>query len=82
MVSTIKVTALNGNTFEFDADTWAAMGNCGVAIFKSGAMVAEFSAFLLVQKVVVPEVIDPPVEVPDPVEPDAPVVNPLEEESP
>jgi hypothetical protein len=76
----LKVIAINGNSFEFDADSWSSTGT-GLLIFKAGKHVAEFSSYLSVQAIpdqVAPEVEEPPAEPetpaeePEPVEPETP----------
>lgn len=51
----IKVTVPNGTAYEFaDADRWEVLG-LGIKVYQAAECVAEFSAFLLVQKITVEE---------------------------
>lgn len=71
----LKVVTVTGNSFEFDADTWQSC-NPGLMLFKSGAIVAEFSDFQSVQ-VVPPPVAQTPTPTPTPEpepEPEPPIL--------
>lgn len=50
MTDKIRVTTHDREVYEFDADSWQSNG-VGVGIIKSGSAVAEFSAYLLVEKI-------------------------------
>lgn len=62
----LKVVTVTGNSFEFDADTWQSC-NPGLMLFRSGAIVAEFSDFQSVQVVPAPVAPEPtPTPEPEP----------------
>lgn len=58
----IKVSAMNGNTFDFDADTWMPSGE-GIVLYKGSEPVAQFSAYQFVERVPDPAPPEPPAPV-------------------
>lgn len=76
---TIKVTTISGSEYSFEADYWQVAGSA-VAIYKGSDKIAEFSSFLIAQRVPDPVAVEPEVVPPVVVEPVEPESEPAGEE--
>lgn len=74
----LKVQATNGNSFEFEADSWRDTGS-GLILFKGSDAIAQFSAYNFVQRIPDP-VVDEPESPPEVTEPEFPTQLPAEPE--